>query len=137
MFRSVRRTSRPVSLRVDELEERCTPAALMAPIQPPIAVMIVTQMPTTLAPTGHDAAALVRTDLFGGAHADGATPEDDLLAIQEPFAAQESAFDLKPPHQSDAGPTARPAEAHQVADDAPTGTPEAEPIEMCVVVEYD
>jgi hypothetical protein len=124
MFRSVRKPYRSVALTVDALEERSTPAALIAPIQPPLVV--------TLAPVqvGHDATVLVRTDLFGGGHGDAA-PVDDLLGIQQ------SAFDGAPTHRSDADSAAPAATALRGTDDAPAKAVASEPIELCVVLDYD
>jgi hypothetical protein len=116
----VRKKFRPVTLQVEVLEERCTPAVLITAIQPPSTVVIMTQP-------------VVRTDLFGGAHDESATP--DPLAFPEVFASQESDF-VKPAPKNDAEPAARPAQTQRVVDDAPAPVI-AEPTSLCVVLEYD
>jgi hypothetical protein len=94
-------------LNVVALEERTTPAvpqALLAPIAPPQAVLLVTA-PTTTAP----AAPAVRSDLFGAGGVENADHPDDLetLLTNDQPPQEKSVNNAKPPvaADSDAGET--------------------------------
>ena len=147
------RARRPLALRVDVLEDRCTPAslsqqtALIATYLPVLHVEPgVVAMPTFNAPapngTATHVASLVRTDLFGGAVDESDdTGDDGLVAIEEPFSLQNSALDLKTRHSSDAEPTARPNEVRKGSDDASDSRRERhdaiEEYAACILLEYD
>ena len=146
------RARRPVRLCVEVLEDRCTPASLhpqMALIAAYVPVLHAQpsflRMPAIDAPaangTATHAAPLVRTDLFGGAVNESSdTPDDGLLAIEEPFAALDSTLDLKARHRSEE-PAVRPEEVRKDTKD--WGDPRRETHDTleeyaaCILLEYD
>jgi hypothetical protein len=129
MFRSAGKSSQFAVLTVELLEERCALAAVGA-IQPPLLEVHVGFVP--LIPT-QDATLKVRTDLFGGGHGLANESAEDPLAPREAFAPvlnPSPAVDAAGPTKSD-----HPPVADEVGSSAVSYA--AEPIALCVVVEYD